>query len=318
MTDEHKPGTRTVTPVAVGVLVRADGAVLLADRPAGKPYAGYWEFPGGKIESGESVERALERELAEELGVLVRAADPWTVLEYEYPHAYVRLHFWRIFEWRGTPRPVEGQQLLFLTPGAAPPAPLLPAAVPAVRWIQLPAVTGVSEQTAADAGQAQQWMDRALSRGLRQIVWYEPKLAGAALDAALRGCSARARAYGARMLVDSRTSPAAPDRGAGCYLSAAVLRSTDARPPSQWVGAGVRDRGDLEHAARLACDFALIEGPWQDGNDTAAEALASWQALARLGPETPLPLYVGLAPSADNLREARRHGAHGLAVRPLL
>ncbi|SPE19357.1 putative NUDIX hydrolase [Burkholderiales bacterium] len=305
-----------MTPVAVGVLFRADGAVLLADRPAGKPYAGYWEFPGGKIEPGESVEQALARELAEELGVRVRAADPWTVLEYDYPHAYVRLHFRRIFDWVGTPRPVEGQRLMFLPAGGLPPAPLLPAAIPALRWIQLPTVTGYSERTSVDAGQAQHWMERALARGLRQILWYEPKLAGTALETALRGCSARASAYGARLLVDSRMAPVAPDLGAGCFLSASVLRSTRVRPPHRWAGAGVRDSDDLRHAASLGCDFAVIEGTGCGEDGAPEEQLASWETISELCRETPLPLYAALAPSVDNLRQARRHGAHGLALRP--
>ena len=83
---------RKHTEVAVGVLVRADGALLLSTRPPGKPYAGYWEFPGGKIEAGETVEQALRRELIEELGVTIDAAQVWKVTEHDYPHALERLH----------------------------------------------------------------------------------------------------------------------------------------------------------------------------------------------------------------------------------
>jgi len=133
---------RKVTEVAVGVLIRADGAVLLADRPAGKPYAGYWEFPGGKIEPGESVADALARELREELGIAIAASLPWVTFEFDYPHAYVRLHFERVYDWRGTPHAREGQRLVFCHPGAGTPTPLLPAAVPALRWLQLPPVLG--------------------------------------------------------------------------------------------------------------------------------------------------------------------------------
>jgi 8-oxo-dGTP diphosphatase len=129
---------RTVVPVAVGVVIRADGAVLLADRPAGKPYAGHWEFPGGKIEEAESVERALARELTEELNITVTGSVPWVVFDFDYPHAYVRLHFRRVFDWRGTPTPAEGQRLLFHRPGSPAPAPLLPAARPVMRWLSLP------------------------------------------------------------------------------------------------------------------------------------------------------------------------------------
>ena len=130
--------SRPVVPVAVGVLQRADRAVLLADRPGSRAYAGYWEFPGGKIEPGESVEHALARELAEELHITVVESVPWLAFDFDYPHAYVRLYFRRVFDWHGTPTPLEGQRLMFHPPGAPAPDPLLPAARPVMRWLELP------------------------------------------------------------------------------------------------------------------------------------------------------------------------------------
>jgi 8-oxo-dGTP diphosphatase len=129
---------RPVVPVAVGIVLCADGSVLLADRPGARAYAGYWEFPGGKIEPGESVEHALARELAEELRITVTESDPWVVFEFDYPHAYVRLYFRRVVRWDGTPTPAEGQRLMFHQPGALSPVPLLPAALPVMRWLALP------------------------------------------------------------------------------------------------------------------------------------------------------------------------------------
>jgi len=90
-----------IVRVAAAVLLRPDGQVLLAQRPAGKPYAGYWEFPGGKLEPGETPRHALDRELDEELGIIVRRATPWLVQEFVYPHAHVELNFFRVFEWEG-------------------------------------------------------------------------------------------------------------------------------------------------------------------------------------------------------------------------
>ena len=90
--------------VAVGILMRPNGDVLMGQRPEGKPYAGYWEFPGGKVETGESVIDALKREFAEEIGVRVLSAEPWCGVEHVYPHAHVRLHFYISRDWQGEPR----------------------------------------------------------------------------------------------------------------------------------------------------------------------------------------------------------------------
>ncbi|MCY1227375.1 CTP pyrophosphohydrolase [compost metagenome] len=125
---------RKVTEVAVGVMVQPDGRFLLAQRPAGKPYEGYWEFPGGKLEPGETVEAALARELHEELGLDITACERWHVLEHDYPHAYVRLHFCKVTAWRGDPVGREGQAFSWQTVPVTV-APLLPATIPVVEWL---------------------------------------------------------------------------------------------------------------------------------------------------------------------------------------
>lgn len=107
---------RKVTEVAVGVLFdQQTGQYLLGSRPQGKPYAGYWEFPGGKLEAGETVHEALRRELKEELGLEIDSSTPWFVMEHDYPHAYVRLHFRRVHQWRGTPKGLEHQMFSWFT-----------------------------------------------------------------------------------------------------------------------------------------------------------------------------------------------------------
>ncbi|BBO59099.1 NUDIX domain-containing protein [Mycoavidus sp. B2-EB] len=132
---EQVPQERPVTQVAVGVLMRDDGSFLLAQRPAGKPYEGYWEFPGGKLEEHESVEAALARELHEELGVTLETCQRWRVLEHDYPHAYVRLFFCKVTAWRGEPTGREGQALAWQTIPVEV-APVLPATVPVLDWLQ--------------------------------------------------------------------------------------------------------------------------------------------------------------------------------------
>jgi len=113
--------------------MRPNGEVLLAQRPAGKPYAGYWEFPGGKVEAGESVGAALKREFMEELGVQLISAMPWCGIEHRYPHAHVRLHFYISRDWLGEPQSLEGQALAWQ--GMIQVEPLLPATIPLIAWL---------------------------------------------------------------------------------------------------------------------------------------------------------------------------------------
>lgn len=129
------PDGRPVTEVAVGILVQPDGQFLLAQRPAGKPYAGYWEFPGGKLEAGESVEAALGRELHEELGITIGDCERWRVLEHDYPHAYVRLHFCKVRAWAGELVGREGQAFAWQHRPVTVD-PLLPATIPVLDWLE--------------------------------------------------------------------------------------------------------------------------------------------------------------------------------------
>ena len=126
--------SRKHTEVAVGILIRADGALLLSTRPEGKPYAGYWEFPGGKIEAGETVEEALRRELHEELGIAIGAAQVWKTTEHDYPHALVRLHWCKVHEWTGEFEMREGQAMCWQQL-PLDVSPVLPGAMPVLEWM---------------------------------------------------------------------------------------------------------------------------------------------------------------------------------------
>ena len=124
---------RRPVDVAVGVLIDGEGRFLLTSRPAGKVYAGYWEFPGGKLEAGETVEQALRRELYEELGITIGHAEPWQVETMDYPHALVRLHFCKVFAWSGAFEMREQQAMAWQTLPVQV-APVLPGTVPVLQW----------------------------------------------------------------------------------------------------------------------------------------------------------------------------------------
>lgn len=133
--------------VAVGILLKPNGDVLLGQRPEGKPYAGYWEFPGGKVEPGETVFAALQREFVEELGVEVVHGEAWCCIEHVYPHAHVRLYFYICHAWRGEPHGLEGQSLAWQ--GSVAVEPLLPATIPLLHWLD-----GLRESIAQNQGQS--------------------------------------------------------------------------------------------------------------------------------------------------------------------
>ena len=124
---------RKVVDVAVGILLQTDGQFLLTSRPAGKVYAGYWEFPGGKLEAGESVEQALRRELQEELGITIGAVQPWKVELVDYPHSLVRLHFCKIGDWTGELQMLEGQSFAWQSLPVTV-QPILPGTIPVLEW----------------------------------------------------------------------------------------------------------------------------------------------------------------------------------------
>jgi 8-oxo-dGTP diphosphatase len=135
--DAHVPraaSERPITEVAVGILMNPQMQFLMTTRPQGKVYAGYWEFPGGKIESQETLEAALGRELQEEIGITIGAVQPWKTQVVDYPHALVRLHFCKVFAWSGAFEMREGQQMQWQE---LPPtvAPILPGALPVLDWL---------------------------------------------------------------------------------------------------------------------------------------------------------------------------------------
>ncbi len=137
-----------IVDVAVGVLIDERGRLLLTSRPTGKVYAGWWEFPGGKLERGESVVAALARELHEELGIDAADIRPWHVTRIDYAHARVRLNFCKVLAWRGEFEMREGQAMSWQSLPVTV-APVLPGTLPVLDWFA--AEQGFSGATCAVA-----------------------------------------------------------------------------------------------------------------------------------------------------------------------
>lgn len=300
------------TQVAVAVLIRADGAFLLASRPHGKPYAGYWEFPGGKVETGETARLALVRELREELGIQVTQATPWITRYFDYPHARVTLSFFRVSGWRGEPRAEEGQTLAWQTPGAINVAPVLPANHPVFAALALPASYGITQAGSDPAGFMRR-LNNALANGLKLIQVREKSLPPATQEAFARAVLARARQHNARVLVNADIAQAQRIGAHGVQLNAAQLVELTSRPDLPLVAASCHNAAELDRAEALGCDFALLSPVLPTLSHPSAPALG-WAHFAELCSARSLPIYALGGLDAADLERAREHGAHGVAL----
>jgi 8-oxo-dGTP diphosphatase len=306
--------TDRVVPVSAAVITRRDGQVLLAQRPPGKAYAGYWEFPGGKVEPGETPRRALDRELAEELGIRVRRAAPWLVQRFVYPHAHVELQFFRVYEWDGEPVGRDGQALVWQTPGAFDVAPLLPANTLVLRALTLPQVCGIT--MAADVGEAE-FLVRvriALDRGLKLIQFREkdwPEARQRTLCEALVDLS---RPRGARVLLNGCEDDARAWGCAGVHWTSAALAAARTRPEALLCSASCHTRDDIAKAGALALDFALLGPVLPTPTHPDASALG-WDGFGAIAEGATLPVLALGGMSRTDLDAAIARGAHGIAMR---
>ena len=300
------------TQVAVAVILRSDGTFLLASRPPGKPYAGYWEFPGGKVEPGETVHSALVRELHEELGIEVTHATPWITRYFDYPHAQVTLSFFRVSGWRGEPHAKEGQILNWQTPGHIQVNPVLPANHPVFAALALPAVYGITQANGDPVGFMSK-LDQALESGLKLIQVREKSMPPTTLETFAREVVAHAQAYQARVLINADVALAQRIGAHGVQLNAAQLADINSRPDLALVAASCHNTAELDRAEALGCDFALLSPVLPTPSHPGAPTLG-WDNFASLSSGRTLPIYALGGLDNTDLEHAREHGAHGIAL----
>ncbi len=282
-----------IVDVAAAVILRADGAFLLARRPPGKVYAGWWEFPGGKVESGEPAAGALARELVEELGIVVRTACPWITRVFTYEHATVRLHFFRVTAWDGEPQPREGQAFAWQRFGETMVEPMLPANAPVLKSLELP-----QEYAIAGPGITPEQVEARFSGGLRLL-----RLRGAANAGRIVEL---ARLHGARVL---GAAGAGLD---GVHYTAAELAALPARP-QVLCAASCHTRAELERAMALDMDFAVV-GPVKPTTTHPGAVAMGWEAFAAIVRDSEIPVYAIGGMRREDLAQAWAAGAHGVAM----
>ncbi len=303
------------TPVEVvaAVIERPDGSFLLAQRPAGKVYAGYWEFPGGKVEPGEPLAAALARELHEELGIDVERAYPWIVQIYAYAHAKVRLNFFRVRAWHGEPHGKEQQQLAWQHVSALDVAPLSGANAPVLRAPQFSFEYAITHAGEIGAAEQLSRLDERLAQGLRLIQVREKGMQAPALERFAAAVIALARPHGAQVLINSDVDLALRLGADGVHFAAAQLARLERRPALRWCAASCHSAAELARAVRLGVDFAVL-GPVQATPSHPGSMPLGWEGFAALARGASLPVFAlgGMGPG--DLEIAWRCGAQGIAM----
>ncbi|MCB4810398.1 Nudix family hydrolase [Methylovorus menthalis] len=298
---------------AVAVLVRDDGQVLLAQRPEGKPWAGWWEFPGGKIEQGESVLQALKREIEEELGTGIVEAYPWITRRFAYPERTVQLHFYQVRRWIGEPHGREGQALSWQFPSSVNVGPLLPANEPLLRMLSLPAIYAITQLEELGEPVFLARLQRALQAGLKLIQVREKHLNEEALQAFSAKVIALARPYGAQVLLNGSPELASMVNADGVHLSSQALMALRQKPEGLIVGASCHDAHELARAAELELNFVVFSPVLPTLSHPDAKPLG-WHGLGEAIAGYALPVYALGGLQRQHLQEAWRQGAHGIAL----
>ena len=306
-------GGRGITEVVAAVLTQPDGRVLLAQRPPGKVYAGYWEFPGGKVEPGETLQAALARELHEELGIVISPACRWITRVFDYPHAAVRLNFFRVFAWQGEPHPHEGQIFSWQQPDAVEVTPLLPANFPVLKALSLPPLLGISHAESLGIDTFLARLDIALHNGLRLIQLRDKTLPQDARLQLARETVRRARPHGARVLVNGSLQLARAAEADGVHLDSTAAAQLTARPDCEWVGVSCHDATELAHAAAIGADYALLSPVLPTLTHPGAATLG-WERFSECAAASPIPVYGLGGLERGDAALAQSHGAHGVAL----
>lgn len=296
--------------VAAGCLQRADGRVLICQRPSHKIYPGQWEFPGGKCEHGETAVEALRRELHEELGIEVATCEPLIRLRHDYPELSVQLDVWRVSAWRGTVKSNEHPEIAWVIPEQLHRWQLLDANKPIVTALRLPPnyVFTPAGATLATLRQGLPGLPRGSLLRLRL-----PDVADAEYARLAAAVQADCREQGLLLMLD-RDPSLSLDLGCGWHASASALSRLRQRPiaSAQWFAASCHNAGELAAARGLDADFAVL-GPVLPTPSHPGATSLGWERFGNLAVDAGFPAYAIGGVGPDLLTTAQTQGAKGVA-----
>ena len=305
--------------VAVAILTRSNGEYLLASRPQGKGWAGWWEFPGGKIEAGETPEHALIREAQEELGITPTQIQPWIKRRYDYPATHdaeaktVLLHFFFVSAWQGELSAREGQQLAWQHPRLLNVSPVLPANAPIMHALNLPPVYAISNLAEMGQDNFLRALATQLDQGLQLLQIREPQLDTDALATLSEQVLNLCASYDCRCLLNGDPAQARAFGYHGVHLNSQRLMALSQKPENLLTGASCHDKTQLQKAQALQCDFALLSPVLPTPSHPEATGLG-WQTFAEILDGLEIPVYGLGGMRLEHLPQAQTCGARGIAM----
>lgn len=314
--DPLMAGQEAVLEVAAGVIQDTASRVLIARRADHRHQGGMWEFPGGKLDCGESPRVALARELGEELGIAVVAADPLITLRHDYPDRRVRLHVWRVTAFSGMPKGLEGQPIRWVKPDELPAYRFPAANRPIVTAARLPDRYAILAPVKPDPG----WLERQLAslclRGIRLVRLRAAHLSLAEYLALGRHVAEYCAKAGIALLVEARAAALLEAGAGGIHLRTDELMALASRPDvsrSGWLGVSCHDAAQLAQAHRVAADFAVL-GPVGNTATHPQATPLGWSAFSQLVDAACLPVYALGGLRESDMALAKASGAQGLAA----
>lgn len=314
-----------VTEAAVGIIQLDNGMVLLGERPVGKPWEGYWEFPGGKVELNETPAQALKRELQEELGIIITRFYPWVMRTYDYEAKYdlagklvtpaktVKLHFFIVVEWQGDPVGLEDQQLSWQNPEKLTVGPMLPANAPILTALSLSTTYAITNLKEMGETLFLERLRKALENGLMMIQVREPHLSMRDLMLFAEHVIALAKPFEAKVFINADALMAQQLNATGVHLSSSKLMQLKVKPEGLLVGASCHNAAELAHAEMLALDYVMLS-PVKSTLSHPDTSPLGWGAFNQLICGFSLPVFALGGMLREDLDTAKLNGAHGIAM----
>ncbi len=311
--------TKKITHVAAGVLIKPSGEYLLASRPHGKPWAGWWEFPGGKIEAGETPEHALIRELKEELGIVPTRIQSWLQRVYDYPEMHdspartVHLHFHFVTAWQGELTPHEGQQFAWQQPDNLTVSPVLPANAPIMKALALPSIYAISNMQEMGEANFLGALEAACNKGCRLIQIREKQLDLTTLKRFAQKVLAIVKPYGTKVLLNAHVELARELGLDGVHLPSAKLMRLVEKPEGLMVAGSCHNADELLQAQKLDLDFVTLSPVFNTQSHPDVAPLG-WERFSAMLRDIEIPVYALGGMRLHHLEGAWAAGARGVAM----